>query len=81
MRSDTHRRSLRMSMFRQMAAAGFEVHVRTTTGLQEKCIDIQLAVEMMHFASVPGAYGGAVLELTSCTAAPNERRRTSCLDG
>ena len=53
----------------------------TTTGTQEKCIDIQLAVEMMHFASVPGAYGGAVLELTSGTAAPNERRRTSCLDG
>ena len=50
----------------------------TTTGTQEKCIDIQLAVEMMHFASVPGAYGRAVLELTSCTAAPHERRRTSC---
>lgn len=60
-RADTHRRSLRMSMFRQMAAAGFEVHVRTTTGLQEKCIDISLAVEMMHYASIPGAYDIAVL--------------------
>jgi len=28
---------------------------------QEKCIDIALAVEMMHFATVPGAYDLAVL--------------------
>ena len=56
-----------------------QVHMMTTTGTQEKCIDIQLAVEMMHFASVPGAYGRAVLELTGCTAALHERRRTSCL--
>ena len=52
----------------------------TTTGTQEKCIDIQLAVEMMHFASVPGAYAdGAVLEVASCTAALHERRLTSHL--
>ena len=25
----------------------------TTTGYQEKCIDIALAVEMMHYAAVP----------------------------
>lgn len=33
----------------------------TTSGWQEKCIDISLAVEMMHFASTPGAYDIAVL--------------------
>jgi len=32
-----------------------------THGLQEKCVDISLAVEMMHYASVPGAYDCAVL--------------------
>jgi hypothetical protein len=26
-----------------------------TAGLQEKCIDISLAVEMMHYASTEGA--------------------------
>ena len=30
-------------------------------GSQEKCIDISLAVEMMHYAAVPGAYDIAVL--------------------
>ena len=28
---------------------------RVTAGLQEKCIDISLAVEMMHYASTEGA--------------------------
>ena len=48
-------------MFREMEAANFEVHMSTTSGAQEKCIDISLAVEMMHYASVPGAYDIAVL--------------------
>jgi hypothetical protein len=60
-RADTHQKSARMRMFKAMEEANFEVHMATTTGLQEKCIDISLAVEMMHYASVPGAYDVAVL--------------------
>ena len=60
-RADTHARSHRMRMFQQMEAANFEVHMSTTTGVQEKCVDIALAVEMMHYASVEGAYDCAVL--------------------
>ena len=60
-KADTHRDSHRLRMFRAMTAAGFEVHLGVTTGAQEKCIDIALAVEMMHFASQPGAYDTAVL--------------------
>ena len=50
-----------MRMFRQMEESNFEVHMSTTTGYHEKCIDISLAVEMMHYASVPGAYDVAVI--------------------
>ena len=60
-RADTNKMSTRLKMFREMERANFEVHMRTTTGMQEKCIDIQLAVEMMHYASTPGAYDCAVL--------------------
>lgn len=60
-RADTHHRSTRMRMFRQMEEANFEVHMSVTTGIHEKCIDISLAVEMMHYASVEGAYDIAVL--------------------
>ena len=50
-RADTHHRSTRLRMFRQMEEANFEVHMSVTTGIHEKCIDISLAVEMMHYAS------------------------------
>eukprot|EP00966_Prymnesium_polylepis_P261136 6031926-Prymnesium_polylepis.1 len=60
-RADTHERSHRMRMFQQMERANFEVHMSTTTGVQEKCVDIALAVEMMHYASIDGAYDCAVL--------------------
>ncbi|KAL3921422.1 MAG: hypothetical protein SGPRY_004910, partial [Prymnesium sp.] len=60
-RADTHAKSYRMRMFQRMEEANFEVHMSTTVGLQEKCVDIALAVEMMHYASVEGAYDCAVL--------------------
>ena len=60
-RADTHHDSTRMRMFRNMEAANFEVHMSVTTGYHEKCIDISLAVEMLHYATVPGAYDVAVL--------------------
>ena len=61
MRADTDRFSPRVKMFEDMQRANFDVHLSTTVGHQEKCIDIALAVEMMHYASLPGAYDVAVL--------------------
>ena len=48
-------------MFRDMQHANMEVHMSTTAGEREKCVDIALAVEMMHYATTPGAYEVAVL--------------------
>jgi len=48
-------------MFDQMRKLNFDVQLLTTIGLQEKCIDISLAVDMLHYATVPGAYDIAVL--------------------
>lgn len=45
-----------MRMFKGMREQGFEVHMATTTGVQEKCIDIALAVEMIHYATIPHTY-------------------------
>jgi hypothetical protein len=39
----------------------FEVHLGEFTGGQEKCVDIALAVDMMHYATVPNAFDVAVL--------------------
>jgi hypothetical protein len=47
-------------MFRDMQAANMEVHMSQTEGEREKCVDIALAVEMLHYATVPGAYDLAV---------------------
>ena len=53
--------SIRMRMFREMANANYDVHMMETVGKGEKCVDIQLAVEMLHYATVPNAYDMAVL--------------------
>lgn len=55
-RRDTDRFSYRMQMFNSMREKNFEVHMATTVGVQEKCIDIALAVEMMHYATIPDTY-------------------------
>ena len=55
-RSDTDKDSTRMQMFESMREKKFEVHMATTMGVQEKCIDIALAVEMMHYATIPDTY-------------------------
>ena len=60
-RKDTNPMSQRLRMFREMEACNFDVHMSVTAGQQEKCIDISLAVEMMHYASTEGAYDVAVL--------------------
>jgi len=61
MRSDTGEDSFRQKMFKRMQQSNFEVHLMITAGLQEKCVDIACAVEMLHYATVPGAYDVAVM--------------------
>lgn len=61
-KKDTSRASNRMIMYEEMANANYDMHMMETVGAGEKCIDIQLAVEMMHYATVsPSAYDVAVL--------------------
>jgi hypothetical protein len=48
-------------MFQEMLNAKYDVHMMETVGAGEKCIDIQLAVDMLHYATVPNAYDIAVL--------------------
>ena len=55
------RAALRQEMFNAMQELHFEVHLGEFTGGQEKCVDIALAVDMMHYATVPGAFDIAVL--------------------
>jgi putative protein kinase ArgK-like GTPase of G3E family len=50
-----------MRMFRDMANANYDVYMMETVGQGEKCVDIQLAVEMLHYATVPNAYDVAIL--------------------
>ena len=38
-----------------------EVHLGEFTGGQEKCVDIALAVDMVHYSTVPNAFDIAVL--------------------
>ena len=53
--------SQRERMFRAMQELHFEVHLGEFTGGQEKCVDIALAVDMMHYATVPNAFDIGVL--------------------
>lgn len=79
-RQDTGRDSTRMLMFKGMREQGFEVHMATTTGVQEKCIDIALAVEMIHYATVPHTYdvGGEALPTAAPSATTSLSRRSPC---
>ena len=60
-KKETDPNSIRMRMFREMADANYDVHMMETVGQGEKCVDIQLAVEMLHYATVPNAYDVAIL--------------------
>jgi hypothetical protein len=48
----TDQNSLRVRMFEQMKESHYDVHIMETIGLAEKCVDIQLAVEMLHYATI-----------------------------
>ena len=60
-KADTSTTSFRYKMFEELRAANYDVFMMETVGKSEKCVDIQLAVEMLHFATVPHAYDVAVL--------------------
>ena len=60
-KADTLETSNRYQLFQDMRAAGYDVHQMETVGRSEKCVDIQLAVEMLHYATVPNSYDTAVL--------------------
>ena len=49
--------SQRERMFRAMQELHFEVHLGEFTGGQEKCVDISLAVDMLHYATLPQGVG------------------------
>ena len=57
----TGRKSPRVQMFEDMSEAGYDVHIMETVGDGEKCVDIQLATEILHYATVPKAYDIAIL--------------------
>ena len=53
--------STRMRIFREMADSNYDVTMMETTGRGEKCVDVQLSVEMLNYATVPNAYDVAIL--------------------
>ena len=61
MHRDTPTDSLRYKMFADMVKAGFDVNMMETTGPNEKGVDIQLAVDMLYYATIPDAYDVALL--------------------
>jgi hypothetical protein len=56
MKSDTATESLRMKMFTEMQRLNWDVHLFVTQNAQEKKVDIALAIDMLHYATVPGTY-------------------------
>lgn len=60
-KADTPKTSFRYKMFQDMLNARYDVQMMETVGKGEKCVDIQLAVDMLHYATVPNAYDIAIL--------------------
>lgn len=60
-KADTPKHSFRYQMFQEMLNVNYDVQMMETEGKVEKCIDIQLAVDMLHYATVPDAYDIALL--------------------
>ena len=51
----------REAMFDEMRRLHYDVHLGSFDGSREKCVDIALAVDMLHYATVPNAFDVAVL--------------------
>lgn len=60
-KSSTDKNSLRVKMFDQMEAAGYDMITMETVGKGEKCVDIALAVDMLHYATIPGSMDICIL--------------------
>ena len=60
-KADTSPKSFRYKMFEDLRASNYDVHMMETVGKSEKCVDIQLAVEMLHYATVPQYYDVALI--------------------
>ena len=60
-KAETPKSSFRYQMYEEMKAANYDLHMMETVGRGEKCVDIQLAVDMVHYATVPNAYDVALL--------------------
>lgn len=56
MREDTNTDTQRHRMVNDFYNSKFDVHRLVTSGHQEKCVDIGLAVEMLFMATIPDAY-------------------------
>ena len=51
-KADTSTTSYRYKLFQDLKKANFSVHMMETVGKSEKCVDIQLAVEILHYATL-----------------------------
>jgi len=63
-KADTSPNSYRYKLFQDLQAANYDVHMMETVGKSEKCVDIQLAVEMLHYATLGTPYYDIALVLT-----------------
>ncbi|KAL7579745.1 hypothetical protein ACA910_021887 [Epithemia clementina (nom. ined.)] len=61
LKPDTSTSTLRFQMLKDLEEANYDVHTMETVGKSEKCVDIQLAVEMLHYATVPDAFDIAII--------------------
>lgn len=61
-KANTSPSTYRYKLFEDLKKANFDVHMMETVGNSEKCVDIQLAVEMLHHATDSGgSYDIAIL--------------------
>lgn len=61
-KADTNKKSFRYQLFEDMRDANYDVNMMETVGKSEKCVDIQLAVDMLYYATDGGgAYDVAFL--------------------
>ena len=60
-KADTSKDSYRFQMYQEMQNANYDLKRKETVGKSEKCIDIQIAVDMLHYATVADTYDVALL--------------------
>ena len=83
-KADTSTSSLRYQMLKELRECNYDVSMLTTAGKSEKCVDIQLAVEMLHYATVPDSFDVAILltgdkDFLPCMARTRQKGRRVAL--